>query len=709
MHQCRNTIQKIKDIDAYRFKLDKKKFRADTEVFHKILQICPRLLNQDFVKPPSEEELVTFIQELGYSGKCDILSAIHTDLMHQPWRTSEDFMYQADNKEISSARKEHMPYPRFTEVIISHLISKDKIVFMRNILNLYTIRDDTLLDIKDSKAYKTYYNFATGKATPKKARKFKKVASPLRKLSHVLEEEPIEKPKRAKKPAKKYNTVPTAGVAIRDTPSESVPKKKTLAKVDWGKGMDLLSDVALLEAAQLKKIIKKSKLETHKLHASGSDDLVGSLPKSENESERDSSDDDDNDDDSNEVTKDDDDVDSDADGDNEASDNEKTDSDKDVNHNLNQNNDDEEENKEEYVRTPDSFKFNDDDDEEYKELYKDVNVRLTDTKHEEQGKEDEITDASRDDNERKRYIDLVEKSMKDIIKDEVKIQLPQILPKEVPDYVTHVIQSSVTESLKNIILAKSSSQPKSTYEATTSLNLFKLKKILLDKIRKNREDKDKDKDEDPPAGSDQGLKKQKTSKDVEPLRGNTDDQPNVKAASRDDYLKKPKRPPTLESDWNTTKMIDFRSPQTWINKIAKAGKPPITFDELMRTPIDFSAYGLNNRTQEYLVGPAFNILKGTCKCRVKLEYHFEECYKAVTNRLDWTNPEGHEYPFDLSKPLPLLEDQGRQVVLANYFINKDLEYLKGGSLSMKYMTFTTKTKAAKYDTIEGIEYMVPSL
>ncbi|GKG62533.1 hypothetical protein Tco_0634306, partial [Tanacetum coccineum] len=65
------------------------------------------------------------------------------------------------------------------------------------------------------------------------------------------------------------------GVSIRDTPSEYVSKKKTPAKVDKGKGMDLLSNVALLEAAQL----KKSKLETHKLHASGSGDEVGSQPK----------------------------------------------------------------------------------------------------------------------------------------------------------------------------------------------------------------------------------------------------------------------------------------------------------------------------------------------------------------------------------------------------------------------------------------------
>ncbi|GJV91935.1 hypothetical protein Tco_1539748 [Tanacetum coccineum] len=131
----------------------------------------------------------------------------------------------------------------------------------------------------------------------------------------------------------------------------------------------------------------------------------------------------------------------------------------------------------------------------------------------------------------------------------------------------------------------------------------------------------------------------------------------------------------------------------------------------MSTPINFSAYVMNhlkidNLTQQHLVGPTFNLLKGTCKSRVELEYHFEECYKAVTDCLDWTNPEGHQYPVDLSKPLPLIEVQGRQVVSTDYFINNDLEYLKGESLSRKYTTSTTKTKASKYDNIEGIEYMV---
>nr|GFA49390.1 hypothetical protein [Tanacetum cinerariifolium] len=54
-----------------------------------------------------------------------------------------------------------------------------------------------------------------------------------------------------------------------------------------------------------------------------------------------------------------------------------------------------------------------------------------------------------------------------------------------------------------------------------------------------------------------------------------------------------------------------------------------------------------------------------------------------------------KYLFDLSKPLPLIEDQGSQVVPADYFINNDLEYLKGGSSSSKYATSTTRTKDAK--------------
>ncbi|GJR13786.1 retrovirus-related pol polyprotein from transposon TNT 1-94 [Tanacetum coccineum] len=56
------------------------------------------------------------------------------------------------------------------------------------------------------------------------------------------------------------------------------------------------------------------------------------------------------------------------------------------------------------------------------------------------------------------------------------------------------------------------------------------------------------------------------------------------------------------------------------------------------------------------------------------------------------------YLFDLRKPLPLIEDhRGRQIIPKDYFINKDLEYLKGGDLRIHYSTSVTKTNAATYE------------
>ncbi|GKA96884.1 hypothetical protein Tco_0818979 [Tanacetum coccineum] len=42
-----------------------------------------------------------------------------------------------------------------------------------------------------------------------------------------------------------------------------------------------------------------------------------------------------------------------------------------------------------------------------------------------------------------------------------------------------------------------------------------------------------------------------------------------------------------------------------------------------------------------LAGLTFELIKGTCKSLVELEYFFEEIYKATTDQLDWHNPEGN--------------------------------------------------------------------
>nr|GEX34729.1 retrovirus-related Pol polyprotein from transposon TNT 1-94 [Tanacetum cinerariifolium] len=82
----------------------------------------------------------------------------------------------------------------------------------------------------DSNAYKTYLAYATGAASPKMKNKVKRPASPL-----------------------KYRTL-----------------KKAPAKVARSKGIELLSNVALLEEAQLKKALKRSKRETTIPQAGGS-------------------------------------------------------------------------------------------------------------------------------------------------------------------------------------------------------------------------------------------------------------------------------------------------------------------------------------------------------------------------------------------------------------------------------------------------------
>nr|GEY81119.1 hypothetical protein [Tanacetum cinerariifolium] len=147
---------------------------------------------------------------------------------------------------------------------------------------------------------------------------------------------------------------------------------------------------------------------------------------------------------------------------------------------------------------------------------------------------------------------------------------------------------------------------------------------------------------------------------------NTDEPPVVNVNPKD-WFKKPERPPTLDPEWNECKTVDNKPTQKWLNDLAKAKKPSKTLNDLMSTLIDFSAFVMNHLqisdlTQDILVRPAYNILKGTCRSYIKLEYNMEECYKALTDQLDWNNPEGDRYPFDLSKPNRLFNLKGEDIV-----------------------------------------------
>ncbi|GKD99220.1 hypothetical protein Tco_1387204 [Tanacetum coccineum] len=334
--------------------------------------------------------------------------------------------------------------------------------------------------------------------------------------------------------------------------------------------------------------------------------------------------------------------------------------------------------------------------------------------------------------------------MRALIKEEVNTQLPQILPQAVSDFANHVIEKNVTESVEAAVLTRSSSQPTSTYEAVASLSEFELTKILIHKMEKNKSydkadykksfmmSRDKDKDRYPSAGSDRGKKIRKSSKDDESSRDSRSKEKKSSSTSKDTSQSQHKssgkfahaEEPShtvedsgMQQDQEFVKGDNDEQPsekETWISQVTHAEEPPTSFDKLNDTSFDFFAFVMNqlkipNLTQEILVGPAFNLLKCTCKSITELEYHLEECSKATTKRLDWHNLENKPYPFDLRKPLLLIQDhRGRQIIPKDYFINKDLEYLKNGDLSRKYSTSVTKIKAATYE-LKWIEDLVPKL
>ncbi|GJR58884.1 hypothetical protein Tco_1501046 [Tanacetum coccineum] len=205
--------------------------------------------------------------------------------------------------------------------------------------------------------------------------------------------------------------------------------------------------------------------------------------------------------------------------------------------------------------------------------------------------------------------------------------------------------------------------------------------------------------------------------DQEGNLGDNKDEPRNETAFRRDWFKKPTPPqePT-DQDWYVSKTTQEGPTQNWLMTLVAStstDKSSKDFDELMSTLIDFFGYILNglkikNLTQEILLGPAFKLLKDTRSNFAELEYDFEEYYKALSEKLDWENHEGGDYPFDLSKPLPLITLGKHQRVSFEYFINNDFKYLQRGFSTMTYTTSTTKTKAAQYD-LPGIEDMVPNI
>ncbi|GKA24379.1 hypothetical protein Tco_0710412 [Tanacetum coccineum] len=134
-----------------------------------------------------------------------------------------------------------------------------------------------------------------------------------------------------------------------------------------------------------------------------------------------------------------------------------------------------------------------------------------------------------------------------------------------------------------------------------------------------------------------------------------------------EWFTQPPRPPNPDPEWNKRQVVLDQPEQSWFNQMASATKDTLTFNDLMANLIDFFNYVLNrlktdNLTQDILLGPAYNLLKGTC------------------------------HP-------------GHLTVAADYFFNNDLEYLKSFDSKRTYTTSITKTKEARVMKLHGYGHL----
>ncbi|GJZ55429.1 hypothetical protein Tco_0610622 [Tanacetum coccineum] len=72
---------------SLRFKMNGKSHTVNVDNFRDMLQICPKLPGQKFEDPPFEEEILSFIRDLGHTGEIKVLSDVNVNHMHQPWRS----------------------------------------------------------------------------------------------------------------------------------------------------------------------------------------------------------------------------------------------------------------------------------------------------------------------------------------------------------------------------------------------------------------------------------------------------------------------------------------------------------------------------------------------------------------------------------------------------------------------------------------------
>ncbi|GJW80813.1 hypothetical protein Tco_0144788 [Tanacetum coccineum] len=217
-------------------------------------------------------------------------------------------------------------------------------------------------------------------------------------------------------------------------------------------------------------------------------------------------------------------------------------------------------------------------------------------------------------------------------------QVSKILPK---------IENSVNEQLEAEVLIHKMEKNKSIDISVQQNTLYKAlvdayesdKDILAsygDTVTLKIHRDDEDEDEEPSAGSDRGPREEELEKNLSQLvhqrrrlpsqlaslkkgpnlmKSLLANQPVDKTAQHPDWFQKPTKSLTPDRDWNKTLPAKHGPVQPWISTLAWNEDPRESFNELMYTPLDFSAFVMKRfkvytLTSELLAGPTYELIKG---------------------------------------------------------------------------------------------------
>ncbi|GJW78752.1 retrovirus-related pol polyprotein from transposon TNT 1-94 [Tanacetum coccineum] len=289
---------------SIRFKMNNKKHIVNLEYFREMLQICPKLPDQQFEELPFEEEILTFLRDLGHSGEIKVITDVNVNKLHQPWRSFaavinkclsgkstgydslrlsqaqilwgmyhkkntyyaylmwEDFVYQVENKNVR--RSNEMYYLRFTKVIVNFFMTKDSSIPRRNRVNWHFSRDDPMFTTikvvsrhEDTQLYGAILPDELTNEAIKDSESYKEYyaiasgAEPPKTKASV---------KKKQNRSDKIKTPPTAkGKRLKTSAKAAKPaKKKQPVKTSKAKGLTLLTEVALTEGEQMELTTKRS-------------------------------------------------------------------------------------------------------------------------------------------------------------------------------------------------------------------------------------------------------------------------------------------------------------------------------------------------------------------------------------------------------------------------------------------------------------------